>query len=508
MYPVQYTEPETPFTMRKRSYLDMWSPNARCHTEIDIDHMINLQSIKMRNDANLVKSSGNTYKNNSTMESHFMLQVSKIDKTTKDSMWKSETDIHEDTDVESFLMVSQLDVPAMDFIESLMSCISQVCRNLGKSLNSVSGLYCKPESAQMSVKRPSMKLHHRRIITAVAVSRGRGRGKGQLRRSGVSQTICRMECVKHEDHELMQYPLVDAASNDCLLDCNFDNFNISDLTYPTKLLNCPLMSSSPKSPTKGKPNARKKRSKARCATKVRHTAKPSMINVSKDNDSEISDAQEDTLHSMEYFFDDEDGWIFCKEVGDDKLPKTREKQGATEYPTRARHVHNSPMKKYKDFTSEIHEKNIYIHNSEGASSRLRSSSESSIEFEGNNHNFTALDEQETTDSNNSYAAEASDDDFEISFCDEDKDESIVFVDQDYEELTARKKVNFNLTPVVHAIITWDYAYRAARKGPWEEMARDRERFRNHINRIAPIIDPVLKNAHRLQVWQERFASLE
>lgn len=67
------------------------------------------------------------------------------------------------------------------------------------------------------------------------------------------------------------------------------------------------------------------------------------------------------------------------------------------------------------------------------------------------------------------------------------------------------QVTFNLTPVVHTMVQWDYAYRAARKGPWEEMARDRERFKGRINCIRCILEPILQIQHRTHIWQERFA---
>ncbi|KAG7214022.1 hypothetical protein KM043_001392 [Ampulex compressa] len=68
-----------------------------------------------------------------------------------------------------------------------------------------------------------------------------------------------------------------------------------------------------------------------------------------------------------------------------------------------------------------------------------------------------------------------------------------------------QKVKFDLKPVVHVMVQWDFAYRAARKGPWEEMARDRERFRGRIKCIECILNPILSTLHRAQVWQERFA---
>ena len=54
------------------------------------------------------------------------------------------------------------------------------------------------------------------------------------------------------------------------------------------------------------------------------------------------------------------------------------------------------------------------------------------------------------------------------------------------------------------MVKWNYAYRAARRGPWEQMARDRDRFRTRILREGPTIEPVLRNEHRMRIWHERF----
>ncbi|KAI4478415.1 hypothetical protein M0804_012069 [Polistes exclamans] len=66
-------------------------------------------------------------------------------------------------------------------------------------------------------------------------------------------------------------------------------------------------------------------------------------------------------------------------------------------------------------------------------------------------------------------------------------------------------VTFNLKPVVHTMIKWDYAYRAARKGPWEQMARDRFRFNGRISSYHLILDPILQVDHRVRIWTERFS---
>ncbi|XP_076231760.1 protein phosphatase 1 regulatory subunit 15 [Calliopsis andreniformis] len=98
---------------------------------------------------------------------------------------------------------------------------------------------------------------------------------------------------------------------------------------------------------------------------------------------------------------------------------------------------------------------------------------------------------------------------------DDSDESDtdqVSEDEEEDERENRKspapKVKFNLNPVVHVMVQWDYAYRAARRGPWEEMARDRERFRGRINCIERVLNPILTSQHRTHIWQERFAHIE
>jgi len=58
-----------------------------------------------------------------------------------------------------------------------------------------------------------------------------------------------------------------------------------------------------------------------------------------------------------------------------------------------------------------------------------------------------------------------------------------------------KKVSFkpaHQLVTVHHMITWDYAYRACRRGPWEQMAQDRARFKHRIEELAPVLEPCLK----------------
>ena len=60
--------------------------------------------------------------------------------------------------------------------------------------------------------------------------------------------------------------------------------------------------------------------------------------------------------------------------------------------------------------------------------------------------------------------------------------------------TKAKRVRFKSNSklvVVHHIIAWSFAYRAARRGPWEEYARDRHRFARRIERCASVLEPCL-----------------
>ncbi len=62
--------------------------------------------------------------------------------------------------------------------------------------------------------------------------------------------------------------------------------------------------------------------------------------------------------------------------------------------------------------------------------------------------------------------------------------------------TSGKRVTFKPDSelvVVHHLITWKYAYRACRKGPWEQYAADRERFHKRIQTVNAVLAPCLLN---------------
>ncbi|XP_067830398.1 protein phosphatase 1 regulatory subunit 15B-like [Heptranchias perlo] len=59
-----------------------------------------------------------------------------------------------------------------------------------------------------------------------------------------------------------------------------------------------------------------------------------------------------------------------------------------------------------------------------------------------------------------------------------------------------KKVRFSPVVELHPMIVWDFAYRAARKGPWEQHARDRCRFQRRIAETEAAIGYCLEQRHR------------
>ncbi|KAJ8672329.1 hypothetical protein QAD02_003588 [Eretmocerus hayati] len=62
-----------------------------------------------------------------------------------------------------------------------------------------------------------------------------------------------------------------------------------------------------------------------------------------------------------------------------------------------------------------------------------------------------------------------------------------------------KKVRFNLKPKIHVIVYWSYAYREARKGPWQEIARNNERFRRRIALADRVLRPIFEATHRNRI---------
>ncbi|XP_029010167.1 protein phosphatase 1 regulatory subunit 15B [Betta splendens] len=68
-----------------------------------------------------------------------------------------------------------------------------------------------------------------------------------------------------------------------------------------------------------------------------------------------------------------------------------------------------------------------------------------------------------------------------------------------EACTRQKKVRFSPVVQVHVMRTWPFARQASRKGHWEEMARDRDRFQKRIRDTERVVGRCLTRAHREKV---------
>lgn len=58
---------------------------------------------------------------------------------------------------------------------------------------------------------------------------------------------------------------------------------------------------------------------------------------------------------------------------------------------------------------------------------------------------------------------------------------------------------------VQRMVAWDHAYREARRGPWEEQARDRARFAQRVATLEPTLSKVLDPGHRRAVYRRLYA---
>lgn len=67
------------------------------------------------------------------------------------------------------------------------------------------------------------------------------------------------------------------------------------------------------------------------------------------------------------------------------------------------------------------------------------------------------------------------------------------------ELKTGKQVQFQDNPEVHCIVAWNYAYRAARKGPWEKLAVSRDRFKKRVEESEQIFSHIFSVQHREKI---------
>lgn len=63
-------------------------------------------------------------------------------------------------------------------------------------------------------------------------------------------------------------------------------------------------------------------------------------------------------------------------------------------------------------------------------------------------------------------------------------------------LSSEPQVRFSPLVQVHVMRTWPFARQATRKGHWEEMARDRDRFRRRVRETEEAIGYCLTQPHR------------
>lgn len=63
-----------------------------------------------------------------------------------------------------------------------------------------------------------------------------------------------------------------------------------------------------------------------------------------------------------------------------------------------------------------------------------------------------------------------------------------------------RRVSFELPPRVHSLCVWSFAYHHARKGIYEQHARDRARFNARIKAMSAIISLILTKSHRERIY--------
>lgn len=65
----------------------------------------------------------------------------------------------------------------------------------------------------------------------------------------------------------------------------------------------------------------------------------------------------------------------------------------------------------------------------------------------------------------------------------------------------QRKVRFSPEVQVHIMRSWDFARRSCRRGVWEELARDRDRFKRRIQECERSVGVCLRAEHRQKVWR-------
>lgn len=72
----------------------------------------------------------------------------------------------------------------------------------------------------------------------------------------------------------------------------------------------------------------------------------------------------------------------------------------------------------------------------------------------------------------------------------------------------KANVKFNMSPEIHHLHVWSFAYREARIGNWSQIALDRHRFELRIKQSATFISPILSPTHREKIFRIRFQTID
>lgn len=65
----------------------------------------------------------------------------------------------------------------------------------------------------------------------------------------------------------------------------------------------------------------------------------------------------------------------------------------------------------------------------------------------------------------------------------------------------QKRIRFNMNVQVLNMYVWQHAYRASRKGQWEQAAADRFRFMLRILKAENMLTKILTEGHRREILE-------
>ena len=73
----------------------------------------------------------------------------------------------------------------------------------------------------------------------------------------------------------------------------------------------------------------------------------------------------------------------------------------------------------------------------------------------------------------------------------------------------KRRVEFNCDKnKIYYIIAWSFAYKQARKSNYEQLALDRYRFQDRVNKTGKTLNKILEPNYRNKIFEERFANFK